>query len=197
MILLSLTAAALLGWTGAMAVLAADGLRDNLKPCDTAVVLGARVYNSGAPSRSLQTRLDRAAELYREGWFPHILVSGGDQGNGYHQSRVMAEYLRGKGVPPRNITLDLYGTNTYRTAANTALWMEEQEAQSVVVITQFFHIPRTRLPLRRSGVPEVASARGDPLSPRDISGLFRDTAALASYLFRDYSPAALRRGTLP
>lgn len=168
-------------------IIAADGLRDNLKPCDAAVVLGARVYDSGRPSPSLRTRLDRAAELYQKRYFPLVIVSGGDQGNGYHQTRVMSDYLTARGVPQEAQVLDLKGVNTFHTAANTARILEKNRADSVMVITQFFHITRSRYALRRFGVNTIASARGRQLTSRDWYGLIRDTVALGAYLFKDYS----------
>ena len=61
---------------GIVALLVA-GLHDEIHSADLAVVPGNTVYANGTPSARLAARLDRALELYQQGLFPLILVSGG------------------------------------------------------------------------------------------------------------------------
>lgn len=42
-----------------------DGLNDELKPVDAAVVLGNKVEVNGRPSERLKSRLDKSVELYK------------------------------------------------------------------------------------------------------------------------------------
>src|SRR4051812_29357233 len=50
--------------------------RDEARPSDAIVVLGAAQWD-GKPSPVLQARLDHAADLYRAGYAPEIIVTGG------------------------------------------------------------------------------------------------------------------------
>ena len=67
----------LIGSLAAPAVLLAlailiDGFTDNLGEAYTAVVLGNTVYPDGTLSPRLHSRLDKAVELYRQGYFKQI-----------------------------------------------------------------------------------------------------------------------------
>src|SRR5690242_18485159 len=53
-----------------------QGTRDERRPVDAILVLGAAQWN-GAPSPVLQARLDHAIELYRAGYAPRVAVTGG------------------------------------------------------------------------------------------------------------------------
>ena len=62
---------------GAAVWIVIDGLNDELYTADIGVVLGSEVSRSGQPAASLQARLDKTAELYQDGYFPQVMVSGG------------------------------------------------------------------------------------------------------------------------
>jgi|GEM_PF-4070836 len=80
-------------------IITIDGLRDELEKVDVAIVLGNKVEVSGIPSPALKSRLDRALELYREGYLQHIIVSGGVGKEGHDEAYVMKGYLVDGGVP--------------------------------------------------------------------------------------------------
>src|ERR1700754_50239 len=55
-----------------------DGLHDYRGKADIAVVLGNRVEPDSTLSPELESRVDKALELYRDGRVPRIMVSGGN-----------------------------------------------------------------------------------------------------------------------
>ena len=63
-------------YTVALAAVLITSQHDQRRPVDAIVVLGAAQYN-GRPSPVLRARLDHAIVLYREGYAPMILVTGG------------------------------------------------------------------------------------------------------------------------
>ena len=66
---------------------------------DAIVVLGAAQYN-GRPSPVLRARLDHALALYREGYAPLIVVTGGvGRGDTTSEAIVGRRYLVAHGVP--------------------------------------------------------------------------------------------------
>ncbi|MDC8757197.1 YdcF family protein [Janthinobacterium fluminis] len=172
--------AALLAASGGCALLA-DGLRDNVQRCDVAIVLGSKVELDGRPSARLAARLDKAAALYRAGLFPRVIVSGGLGKEGYDEAAVMRDYLVAHAVPAPAIIVDSGGVNTTATARNSAALMRAGGLRSAVVVTQYFHIPRTRLALRDSGVATVYSAHADYFEWRDIYSTLREAVALPVY----------------
>lgn len=165
-------------------VIVTDGLHDELAKVDIAVVLGNKVELDGQPSNRLQARLDKARELYEEGYFEHIVVSGGVGEEGFDEAKVMKEYLVNRGIPSEVIFEDSYGYNSYMTAENTRAIMKDLNLESVMVISQYFHISRTKLAFRKLGFEEVYSAHAEIFEVRDFYSIIREFPAYYKYLFK-------------
>ena len=174
---------ATLALVGATAI-TVEGLRDNAQASDVGVVLGSKVELDGTPSKRLRARLDKAAELYRQGMFRHIIVSGGTGIEGFSEAQVMADYLAERQAIPRTaILLDEHGNTTEATARNSAAIMRAQGFRSAVVVTQFFHLTRSRYALQHAGVATVYTAHANYFEARDAYSLARELAALPVYWF--------------
>jgi vancomycin permeability regulator SanA len=176
----------LIGYVSAMILIAIDGSIDRLAPADVGIVFGSKVEADGRPSQRLQARLDKAVELYQEGRIPNILVSGALEPNGFEESEVMAAYLIENGVHPEHILRDPNGVDTYSSVENAIQIMQAMKFDSVVLISQFFHLPRARLAFNRFGKTEVYTAHANYLELRDIYALFREVAAYLVYLVKRY-----------
>lgn len=167
-----------------LAALLADGLDDRLGHADVAIVPGSKVELDGRPSRRLAARLDKTLELYRAGWFAAVIVSGGTGKEGYDEAVVMRDYLLARGVPESAIVLDRAGVDTAATAANSALLMRMSGWTSAFIVTQYFHVPRTRIALRGNGVTTLYAAHADFVEWRDIYSSLRELLALPVYVAR-------------
>jgi vancomycin permeability regulator SanA len=167
------------------AALVIDGLNDNVHKADVAVVLGNTVQPDGQPSPRLKARLDKAVQLYRQGLFSNIIVSGGVGIEGFDEAVVMKRYLIAQAVPDDHIFVDSDGRTTYLTAKHSARLMKEKRWTSALVISQYFHIPRTRLALKRFGVLAIYSAHAEFFEGRDIYSTAREVVGYGSYLFRE------------
>jgi len=161
-----------------------DGLNDELKPVDAAVVLGNKVEVNGQPSDRLKARLDKSIELYNEGYYTFIIVSGGIGKEGFDEAKVMKAYLMDKGIEENNIIEDNNGYNSYMTAQNTRIIMDELEVESVMIISQYFHISRTKLAFRKVGIDETSSAHANIFELRDLYSLIREFPAYYKYLLK-------------
>ncbi len=161
--------------------ISAAGMADDLRPTDVGVVLGSKVELSGQPSNRLAARLDRGASLYGQGVFKKVIVSGGTGVEGFDEAAVMRDYLVAKGVPASAILVDSAGVTTQATARNCASLMTQHGFKSVTVVTQYFHVPRTRMALRRHGVAAIGSAHAHFFELRDIYSIAREVAALPAY----------------
>ncbi|MEZ0257422.1 MAG: YdcF family protein [Chthoniobacter sp.] len=166
------------------AILILSGLRDDLGPADVALVLGNTVQPDGTPSPRLRARLDKTLKLYRAGYFPRIIASGGVGKEGYDEAVVMRDYLADHGVPRDHIIVDSGGTTTFASARNTRRIAREQHFASVFVVSQYFHIPRSRLALQRFGFSTVHSAHANYVEARDIYSAPRELFGYVRYLFR-------------
>lgn len=173
-------------WTMAAAALSWDGLHDNIARADMGLVLGNTVLPDGIPSPRLAARLDRAIELYQEGRFGIILASGARGKEGHDEAVVMREYLTGHGVPSERILVDSHGYTTYDSARNTMNIMREHDYGSVLIVSQYFHLPRARLALRRFGVAPVYTAHAHFFEWRDFYSIPREILGFLKYACRSY-----------
>jgi vancomycin permeability regulator SanA len=177
----------MLAFTLAATWIVADGLRDDIQAADVAIVPGNTVEKDGRPSARLRARLDQTVALYRQGLFPNVIVSGGVGSEGFDEAEVMKSYLVENGVPEGRIHVDSGGATTHLTARNAARMMREHGWQRAMVVSQYFHVPRTRLALKRSGVTPVFSAHARYFELRDVYSIAREVVGYGAYLLRsDY-----------
>jgi vancomycin permeability regulator SanA len=167
-------------------ILVVSGLREQLGKADVALVLGNKVELDGTPSPRLRARLDRTIVFYRAGYFPTVIASGGLGKEGYDEATVMRDYLVAHGIPTEHVIVDSAGTTTFASAKNTLQIARLQNFKSVFVISQYFHLPRTRLALKRFGIAEVYSAPAHFFEVRDFYSAPREFIGYLSYLFRHY-----------
>ncbi|WP_426492234.1 YdcF family protein [Hymenobacter sp. 102] len=155
-----------------------DALTDKARPTDCLVVPGNTVNPDGSLSPHLKARLDEALRLYRDGVSPRIFVSGGLGKEGHFEGTAMRRYLLQQGVPNTAIYTDNQGDNTLATARNFAQLARTQQWKSAVVVSQFFHLSRTKLLLRQQGVAEVSGSAARYVEVRDGYALLREVPAL-------------------
>jgi vancomycin permeability regulator SanA len=160
-----------------------DGLTNNAQPADCLLVLGNTVNADGSLSPRLRGRLDKALVLYRAGISPIIFVSGGLGKEGHYEGTAMRQYLVSQGVPDGAVLVDNAGNTTQGTARNFAATAQLRHFSSVVVVSQFFHISRTKLLLKQQQFPHIYGAHANYYELRDIYALIREFAAYYTYLF--------------
>ena len=171
-------------WAAGCVVIVVAGLHDRLHPADVGVVPGSKVYPSGRPSPSLRSRLDEAVSVYRRGEVRNLFVSGGVGREGFDESQVMQAYLVAHGVPAGAITTDSHGDNTMLTARHAAALMRARGWRSAFVITQYFHVPRTRLALSKCGVDVAGWAHAPFFEWRDLYSVPREVLGYPDYMIR-------------
>ncbi len=126
----------------------ADSAR--LRPADAALVLGARAWPDGRPSRFLRERVDTAAELYRRGLVGRLVLTGaGSNREGLDETEAMARAALEAGVPHEALVLDPSGHDTRASARGAR---ERLGLRSVIVCTQEFHLPRAMWLCRSAGL---------------------------------------------
>jgi vancomycin permeability regulator SanA len=154
-----------------------DGLHDQQQHADIAVILGNKVNEDGTLSERLAQRLACGLALYRGGRVPRLLVSGGLGKEGFQEGTKMREYLRAHGVPDSAIIVDNHGNNTHQTVRHTARLRAKLPFRSVLVVSQFYHISRTKLLFRQAGFTVVSGASPVYFELRDSYSLLREFVA--------------------
>jgi uncharacterized SAM-binding protein YcdF (DUF218 family) len=168
----------------AAALICLSGLSDDRRTSDVAVVLGNQVFPSGRPSPRLAARLDEAVRVWRADLVTAIIVSGGVDSNGTDEAAAMRAYLIVNGVPEDAILVDPRGLTTWATARNSAAIMQSRKWRSAMVISQYFHIPRTRLAFRKFGIVDPRSAHPPFFEWRDVYSISREVIGYPTYWLR-------------
>jgi SanA protein len=103
-----------------------------------AIVFGAGIKN-GQPSPVLRDRVQTAANLYFSGKVEKLLMSGDNRFVDYNEPEAMRQYALTLGVPDADIVLDYAGRRTYDTCYRAR---DIFQLDSVILVTQAFHLPR-------------------------------------------------------
>lgn len=124
-------------------------------PADAVVVLGAGV-NGTQPSLSLYTRLNAALDYLEDNPdIPVVLTGGKGYGEEITEARCMYDWLTAHGVDGGRLLLEEQAGNTAENFAFSKELLEEQgidpEEDLVAVVTNDFHIARSRLIAARQG----------------------------------------------
>jgi len=158
--LIALGAAALLVWCLSIYVMVVrfDGSPKGGKPIasDVGIVLGARLWND-QPSPGLRERLDLALDLYRQGIFANVIVTGGLDAHGatITEAEGMRNYLVAHGVPESAILLDTESRSTYENLIFAQDIMDANDWTSAVVVTHNYHGSRAADIAKKVGLSPV------------------------------------------
>lgn len=109
------------------------------------VVLGFPADSDGNPGAILQSRLDKAIELYRNGVAGKIIVTGAAVDNEFVESEVMAVYCIRQGVPAADVYIESNARNTYENARMVNTMMQEKGYENAIVVTSGFHKMRAAM----------------------------------------------------
>lgn len=123
------------------AAASADGTRS----AQAIIVLGAAQYD-GRPSPALRERLDHAAELYRAGVAPVLVVTGGGRpGDRFSEATASVTYLHALGIPDGAIRREVQGRNTWEQLAASSRFLRDEGIVDVVLVSHPWHAYRLAL----------------------------------------------------
>lgn len=135
-----------------------DSFAVNSGRVDAIVVLGAAQYD-GRPSPQLQSRLDHALVLWGNEASNRIIVTGGKQaGDRFTEAETSRDYLVANGVPVTAVIMEQQGASTYESLAAVQRERISLGVQSVVVVSDPYHVLRARLVASELGFLAESSA---------------------------------------
>jgi len=106
---------------------------------DAAIVLGAKVFKSGALSQVLADRMDTGIELYQKGKVKKLLLTGDHGQTSYDEVNAMRRYALERGVPDEDIFMDHAGFSTYDSMYRAR---DVFMVRKAIIVTQEFHLSR-------------------------------------------------------
>jgi len=134
---------------------------DHAGPAQAIIVLGAAQYD-GRPSPVLESRLEHALELWRQGLAPYLVVTGGRQpGDRFTEATASADWLIDRGVPDEAILREVQGATTWESLAASARFLQDRGLTDVLIVSDPYHLLRAEetaeevgLEARTSPVPD-------------------------------------------
>ncbi|RZK34987.1 MAG: YdcF family protein [Pedobacter sp.] len=106
-----------------------------------------------------------------------MLVSGGLGKEGFYEGDKMKAYLIEHKVPDSVIIVDNFGNNTLATVNNTMRLKDSLNFKSLIVVSQYFHLTRTKMLFRKRHFDNVSSVSPQYFEFRDIYSLLREFVA--------------------
>lgn len=159
-------------WLSFVVAIVDAGRRDEAGMADAIVVLGAAQYE-GRPSPVLKARLDHAASLWKRGFAPRMIVTGGrGVGDTTSEAAVGMRYLVQRGIPADSIWMDTEGLTTSESMVAVRRLLGAQSHPSVLIVSDPFHMLRLAILSRRLHmIPRLSPTRTSPISSRPVQQL--------------------------
>lgn len=118
---------------------------------DAIIVLGY-VSKDGRIHPLLKERLDEAYKQFQQYGHKYIIVSGGAVGSRRSEAELMKKYLVEKGVPAKRVLKEDKSHNTVQNLIFSKQLMEQYQLKSFMIITNLFHVRRTKYIMHRLGM---------------------------------------------
>jgi uncharacterized SAM-binding protein YcdF (DUF218 family) len=194
LVVLGTTAALLIGGYATLRIWE-RGDRDDQRPADAIVVLGAAQYD-GRPSPVLRARLEHALELYRAGLAPLLVVTGGKaEGDRTTEAAAARRFAIDAGVPEDAILVEDQGRTTIESLRAVGPMFHARGLETAIFVSDRTHMLRVLRLARDEGI--VGYGSPTPSSPVDhgltsrIDATVHELGALAIYfLTGDIPPEA-------
>jgi uncharacterized SAM-binding protein YcdF (DUF218 family) len=153
-------------WITSAAAVLIWSSRDEARPAQAIVVLGAAQY-AGRPSPVLRARLDHALDLWNRRLASILILTGGTgSGDTTSEAAVGRTYAKRHGVPDSAILVESEGRTTSESMKAVAGMLEVRGLQSALLVSDPFHMLRLRILARRFGfTPYTSPTRTSPISP--------------------------------
>jgi len=131
---------------------------EELTPMDIGLVLGtSRWTTHGEENQFFTGRIDAASELIGKGVVRHLILSGDNAQVEYNEPVQLQDALKDRGVKEEKTTLDYAG---FRTLDSVVRSKEVFGQDSVIIVSQSFHLPRAIFIARKNGIKAYGYTAG-------------------------------------
>ena len=135
------------------------GDRDQAAPADAIIVLGAAAYDA-KPSPVFEERIRHGLDLYRQGYAPKLIFTGGFGGAGarFSESQVARRYALKQKVPSSDILIETRSRTTRQNLVEAKQVMLMHDMHKVIVVSDPLHMARALRLSRELGIDALASS---------------------------------------
>jgi uncharacterized SAM-binding protein YcdF (DUF218 family) len=163
----------------------AQGQKDEVRPADAIVVMGAAQYD-GHPSPVFASRLDHGVALYLAGVAPRLVVTGGKAtGDRTTEAAVGRAFAIAHGVPPDAILVEDQSRTTLESIRAVAGLLKADHVGTAVIVSDRPHMLRVLRMAEDAGIKSWGSpTRTSPIEgdlPGGIEATVHELGALAYY----------------
>jgi uncharacterized SAM-binding protein YcdF (DUF218 family) len=163
----------------------AQGQRDEERPADAIVVMGAAQYN-GTPSKVFAARLDHAVSLYFAGVAPVLVMTGGKaEGDRTTEAAAGRAFAIGLGVPAEAILVEEESRTTLESVRAVSHLLATNELDNAVFVSDRPHMLRVLRMAADAGVTAWGSPTQTSPIESDLAGqvdaTIHELGALAYY----------------
>jgi uncharacterized SAM-binding protein YcdF (DUF218 family) len=186
-LLLAAVTAGIVATTGyTVAQIVRQGDRDEARPADAIVVLGAAQYD-GVPSAVFAARLEHAVALFHQGLAPLFVVTGGKlPGDRFTEAATARAYALAHGVPAASIIGEAVGRNTLSSLEGVGALLRERNLSSAIFVSDRTHMLRVLRIATDQGIRAFGSPTADSPSDLDVGrkaqAIVHELAGLAAYI---------------
>ena len=130
---------------------------DERRSADAAIVLGAAAWHDN-PSPVFRERIRHGVWLFEEGYVDFIIFTGGyGTGAAYSEAYVARDYAIAMGVPEEKILIEEYSRNTEDHFSYARTLIEENNIETVILVSDPLHMKRAVRMARDSGLVAYSS----------------------------------------
>ncbi len=128
------------------------GAKDQARPADAIVVLGARVTPDGQPGPDLWVRTMHAVDLFQQGLAPYLICTGGYHDDQLSAAAVARDLAVSQGVPTDRVLLADGSMTTREDAAAARDLMVDRGWQRAILVSHPLHLERARFLFEGEGL---------------------------------------------
>ena len=133
------------------------GHRDDARPADAIIVLGAAAYDA-RPSPVFEERIRHGLNLYRAGYAPVLLFTGGyGTGARFAESQVAQRYAVRQGIPEDAILIETSSRTTLQNLVEARELMRERRLRRAIIVSDPLHMARALRLCRQLGIEATGS----------------------------------------
>ncbi|MES2922753.1 MAG: YdcF family protein [Verrucomicrobiota bacterium] len=133
------------------------GTRDHAAKSDCIIVLGAAVHGTH-PSPVFEERIRHGIALYRSGYAPTILFTGGiGEGGNHSESSIGRSVATRQGIPVSDILIEERSRTTRQNLSEAETVMRKHGLKSAILVSDPLHMKRAMIMANRLGIDAVSS----------------------------------------
>jgi len=135
------------------------GDRDQAAPADAIIVLGAAAYDA-KPSPVFEERIRHGLDLYRQGYAPKLIFTGGFGGAGarFSESQVARRYALKQEIPAKDILIENRSRTTRQNLVEAKRLMDAHGMHRAILVSDPLHMARALRLSKELGIDALASS---------------------------------------